>query len=319
MIKPEFPETEAERQKTLDSLNLLDSDSEERFDRLTRLACKVFNVPIALVCLIDNNRQWFKARIGISVQETSREISFCAHAIHSDEIMIVEDATIDERFYDNPFVISEPYIRFYAGCPIRYINGQCLGTICIIDKFNRHLNESEKSSLRDLAKLVEREIAMVNLAIVDDLTDLPNRKGFILLARNTIANAIENRLETILVYFDIDQFRIANDRLGYREANMILIQFADLLKKRFKGKAVIGRINADKFAILLSLRENESAELEIERFRQANAEYTHEHHYKIQFSEVMVRMLSPQLRTVEDLLIYADKLMYIKKHGSFRN
>lgn len=133
MKVPEIPSNEHDRLETLRSLRLLDSPSEERFDRLTWMAQRLFGVPIALVSLVDENRQWFKSCLGLSARETSRDISFCGHTILGDDLLVIPDATLDERFSDNPLVFNNPHIRFYAGCPINAPNGMKLGTLCIID------------------------------------------------------------------------------------------------------------------------------------------------------------------------------------------
>jgi len=117
MTAPECPPDEVARLQTLKSLAVLDSPHEERFDRLTRMAKRLFDVPIALLSLIDEHRQWFKSRVGLPLSETPRDISFCGHAILGEGIFIIPDATADDRFHNNPLVIDEPNIRFYAGCP----------------------------------------------------------------------------------------------------------------------------------------------------------------------------------------------------------
>ena len=118
MQTPVIPKDEEERLRALRLLNILDTSDEERFDRLTRLAKRMFGVPIALVSLVDENRQWFKSCIGLEVRETPRDISFCGHSILGDDIFIVNDASSDVRFSDNPLVTDDPNIRFYAGCPL---------------------------------------------------------------------------------------------------------------------------------------------------------------------------------------------------------
>ena len=117
MWVPAKPVDEAARLDALHRLNVLDTGPEERFDRLTRLAKRLFNVPIALVSLVDAERQWFKSAAGVDVSQTPRNISFCGHAILGDQILMICDARLDERFYDNPLVVGDPRIRYYAGCP----------------------------------------------------------------------------------------------------------------------------------------------------------------------------------------------------------
>jgi len=159
MLPPEYPENEALRLSTLRECRLLDSQPEERFDRITRLARQIFHTDIALISLIDEERQWFKSRQGLEAQETHRDISFCGHAILSSDVYVVEDASKDIRFSDNPLVLDAPYIRFYAGAPLHTKNGQRIGTLCIIDSEARILTTQELASLRDLADCVEHEIA----------------------------------------------------------------------------------------------------------------------------------------------------------------
>lgn len=158
MKAPDFPEHEAERQTALDQTGLLDTGPEERFDRLTRMARNVFHVPIALVSLIDRDRQWFKSSQGLEAEETPRDLSFCGHAIHRSDLFIIENALDDERFRDNPLVQEEPFIRFYAGAPLHDAEGFRLGTLCVIDREPRTLDDEDKKLLREIANCVEREI-----------------------------------------------------------------------------------------------------------------------------------------------------------------
>jgi len=158
MLEPTLPKDEEMRLATLRGLNILDSPSEERFDRLTRIAQRILEVPIALVSLVDSNRQWFKSRQGLAAMETPRSISFCGHAIHSDEAFVIPDATLDARFADNPLVIGAPCIRFYAGQPLKANNGSRLGTLCLIDTKPSQLSQTDLDLLRDLGALVEIEL-----------------------------------------------------------------------------------------------------------------------------------------------------------------
>lgn len=155
MKAPEIPDNETERQQALDDTGLLTEGPEERFDRITRLACHTFSVPIALVSLIDRGRQWFKSREGLDATETPRDISFCGHTIHQSEPMIIEDTLEDERFFDNPLVTSAPDIRFYAGAPLHTDTGHRLGTLCLIDRQPRSFDDTQIALLRDLAGMVE--------------------------------------------------------------------------------------------------------------------------------------------------------------------
>ncbi|WP_111497050.1 GAF domain-containing protein [Marinobacter bohaiensis] len=159
MEAPEKPSNERERQQAVDATRLVGSAPEERFDRLTRLARDLFDVEIALVTLVDRDRQWFKSCQGLDADETPRSVSFCGHAILESRTLVVENALEDRRFADNPLVVGPPNIRFYAGAPLHSPDGYRLGTLCIIDPRPRTFSPEDGRKLRDLADCVEREIA----------------------------------------------------------------------------------------------------------------------------------------------------------------
>ena len=138
-------------------MRILETAAEEGFDSITRAAARHFNVPIALISLVDEKRQWFKSRVGIDVCETAREDSFCAHAIGRRDVLVVEDALKDDRFASNPLVTGDPFIRFYAGALIT-INGHDLGTLCIIDREPRQFHPHEQQELSRMAHLVKRQV-----------------------------------------------------------------------------------------------------------------------------------------------------------------
>ena len=152
------PPDEDRRLEALRQLKILDSPPEERFDRITRLASQMFKVPIALISLIDADRQWFKSRTGLDAQQTSRDASFCGHAILDIRALVVPDALCDDRFADNPLVQSDPRVRFYAGQPISAPDGSLIGTLCLIDHQPRQFAQADIKALGDLAAMVEREL-----------------------------------------------------------------------------------------------------------------------------------------------------------------
>ena len=162
MINGNIPKNEAERLAKLRSFNILDTLEDESYDDLTFLAAKICETPISLVSLIDQSRQWFKSHHGLETRETPREYAFCAHAINQDELFIVEDAELDERFKDNPLVIGHPNIKFYAGAPLILENDIRIGTLCVIDKESRVLTKKQKSSLEALSRQV---VAQLNLRL----------------------------------------------------------------------------------------------------------------------------------------------------------
>ena len=161
MLAPAIPAYENDRLKALQELDILDTPSEDRFDRLVRLGQDMFEVPIALISLVDINRQWFKSCFGLDVRETSREISFCGHAILGKDIFYIPDAASDSRFADNPLVTGAPHIRFYVGAPL-FSEGQAIGTLCMIDRRPRLLSNEQLRLLRDLADAVEQQLSLHN-------------------------------------------------------------------------------------------------------------------------------------------------------------
>lgn len=164
MSAPDYPVNEAERLLALRSSALLDSPAEERFDRITRLAATLFGVKTCLVSLVDSDRLWFKSKVGLEAETLGRDISFCGHAILEQGVFLVTDATQDPRFSDNPLVIADPRIRFYAGAPLFEPGGHAIGTLCLIDSTAREFSDKQKQILRDLADLVEQEIARLEQA-----------------------------------------------------------------------------------------------------------------------------------------------------------
>jgi diguanylate cyclase (GGDEF)-like protein len=248
-----LPNNESQRLHSLHALGILDTAPEERFDRLTRLARHFFEVPIALVSLVDSERQWFKSRDGIDQEETAREHSFCAHAILDVEtVMVVSDATTDERFRANPFIAASRPIRFYAGCPVKAPDGSPLGTLCVMDHQPREVEADDAIVLKDLAELVEHEFKSLTLATSDDLTGLANRRGFDAIGVHTLALCGRVARPATLLLFDLDDFKGVNDTLGHAAGDRTLQRFADHLLSTFRDSDVVARLGGDEFCVLLS-------------------------------------------------------------------
>ncbi|MQA19800.1 GAF domain-containing protein [Rugamonas rivuli] len=158
MLAAPIPDNDAERLAALRELLILDTPPEQRYDKVVQFAAEEFDMPIALLSLIDENRQWFKANVGLDVCETARDISFCGHAILQSDIFVIPDARADARFADNPIVTGEPYVIFYAGAPLRMPSGFTIGTLCIIDHKPRTLDATELAILGTLRDLLLEEL-----------------------------------------------------------------------------------------------------------------------------------------------------------------
>lgn len=315
MLKPAIPSNEKTRLETLRSLNILDSSPEERFDRLTRLARRLFGVPIALVSLIDADRQWFKSSFGLEAKETSREISFCGHAILGDEIFEVPDAALDERFHDNPMVTESPNIRFYAGCPLTVLNGSKLGTLCLIDQEPRAFDDDDRELLRDLARMVEMEIAAVQLATMDELTLLSNRRGFESLAQHAINVCVRLEKPVSMLFFDLNNFKEVNDQYGHAEGDRALTTFSNILMEVFRDSDVIGRLGGDEFVVLLTNTNQAEAKEVLTRLQSMIAEHnvTAKRGYDITYSVGTIEYDMNIHGSIAELINAADQLMYVQK------
>jgi diguanylate cyclase (GGDEF)-like protein len=315
MLVAPIPENEPIRLSTLRTLRLLDTPAEERFDRLTRLARRLFDVPIALVSLLDENRQWFKSCAGLGVRETGRDISFCGHAIMHDDVFMIPDARTDARFHDNPLVTGEPGIRFYAGQPLTVPNGSKLGTLCLIDTRPRELDGESVGLLRDLAHIAEQEIAAIELATVDELTLIANRRGFEALAQHALNVCRRMGRGASLLFFDLDGFKSINDRFGHAEGDRALTTFAATLRRSFRESDVIGRLGGDEFVVLLTDAGDEETQRALDRLRDALAtcNAAAERGYQIRFSVGQTLFEAGKHGSVIDLLALSDSRMYADK------
>ena len=316
MLKPKTPLDEGLRLETLRSLKLLDSAPEERFDRLTRLAKRLFGVPICLVSIVDANRQWFKSAQGLDAPETPRDISFCAHAILDDKLFIVPNTLEDERFADNPLVLNDPNIRFYAGYPLKVMNGSKMGTLCIIDREPREFSDEDYDLLKDLAAMAEQEIAAVQLASLDELTLISNRRGFNSLALHSLNISKRHKTKVELLFFDLDDFKQINDKFGHAEGDKALIAFAEIMRQEFRESDVFARIGGDEFAALLSVNDEVDSSEILSRFDKAVANYNRlaNRGYDLKYSVGCVNTINDEDITIDNLLNRADKNMYKQKH-----
>jgi diguanylate cyclase (GGDEF)-like protein len=269
MIEAALPGNEQARLEALHGLGVFYTPAEERFDRITRLACRLLDAPIAMVTLVDATCQWFKSKRGTFGSEDSRTISFCAHAILQEGTMVVPNALLDPRFADNPLVLGEPFIRFYAGHPLKALDGSQVGTLCVLDRKPREIGPADLEALRDLAALVDNEIRMEALsqaqldlirerdaihrkAMLDSLTHLWNRQAILDVLARELARGRRTGEPVAVLMADVDHFKTINDTHGHLAGDAALQEVARRLRASVRPYDAIGRYGGEEFLIVLS-------------------------------------------------------------------
>jgi diguanylate cyclase (GGDEF)-like protein len=268
MKAPAIAPDEKERLKILDDLGIVYSPAEERFDRITRLARRIFDVPIALVSLITSNTQWFKSSQGLTVCETSREVSFCGHAILGDDVFVIPDALKDPDFADNPIVVNEPHVRFYAGQPVK-LNSVKLGTLCIIDHRPRRFQQADFDTLKSLALWIENELklslytasqkelmarvgTLQRKMLIDSVTGCWNKRGLDKLINNEISRAHRQEDPVSLIKVDMES-TIAGTRKPFPTAtvDVILKEVAQQIRSSIRSHDIVGKIGKYQFLVCM--------------------------------------------------------------------
>ncbi len=242
---------ERERLEALVRLDVLDTPPEPEFDRVARLVKNIFEVDIAIVSMIDAHRQWYKACIGLGIGEVARRDSFCTLTIREAGPVVAPDATLDPRFADNPYVRGEPYIRFYAGMPLRTSDGHAIGTLCAIDHQPRQFGDRETAILRDLADVVMAEIELRQLASTDVLTGAASRRAFGEDGANAVALSRRHGNPLSCIAIDLDHFKRINDTYGHAAGDRVLAAAADAIRRSLRQSDSFARIGGEEFAILL--------------------------------------------------------------------
>lgn len=247
MQEAPIPKNEKKRLFALHKLGLLDTKPEKRFDRITHLATRIFNVPISTLTLVDSKREWFKSCVGIPVREGDRAISFCGHALLAKKIFIIPDTKKDKRFADNPMVIGKPFIRFYAGVPIVDVRGERIGVFCIKDKKPRKFSKNDKEILKNLSSWAELEVNSRNLSIaLEEEKKLRDKlvQNFKQLEESKVKD--EAILESVgdgLIAVDNDRKimlinKVATDMLGWRTEDLIGKVITDLRLEDQMGNVI---------------------------------------------------------------------------------
>ena len=304
-------EAEAARQFALERYDILDSADEYCVDHITNAAKLALNVPSAAISLIDGNRQWFKSRISLDVSETPRDIAFCDHTIRQDGPFIVENASLDVRFCNSPFVRGYPFFMSYIGVPLVTPDGHRIGSLCGMDIVPRKFKSSKMEVLGELAELVIHELELRQQAHKDRLTGALTRSGFSVEVRKAISLYDRQKIISTLILFDIDLYKMVDRRSGCSSGNSLLASLIKLLIKRLRPSDCVGRIGGTQFAVLLTGSDIDEARAGtqdvLNMMRQADAGVI----VDISFSQI-----SPAIGICEDWLVQANiELQALKEAG----
>jgi len=314
-LKPALDETM--RLQTLNALKILDTPREERFDRITKLARRLLDVPVALFSLVDDDRIWFKSRQGLDSAEMPRAGALCDYALRCETVFVVKNAAKDARFRDNPVVTESPEVRFYAGCPIKAQDGSRLGTLCVLDTVPRQVVQEDIELMQDLGQMIEDELSTLTMATTDELTMLANRRGFRMITEPMIALCQRAWHPATVVVFDLDGLKQINDEFGHEAGDLAIKDFAKLLLKAFRDSDVVARVGGDEFCILLTDPTETNPRIPLERLQLRIDSYNAESQrpYHLAFSAGTVTFNKNRHASVDDLLRDADQCMYSEKRS----
>jgi diguanylate cyclase (GGDEF)-like protein len=312
---------EEDRLAALDRYDVLDTGPEKAFDRITRMARTIFDVPISTITFVDGHRQWFKSQNGLSNSETPREVSFCNLAVRQAVPLVVPDTWADNRFRDNAFVQGPPFIRFYAGAQLRTPQGYNIGTLCIIDQKPHTLTDVQITLLADLADAVMSQLELRMLAIRDGLTGVLSRRAFRDEANRAIAQAIRQGYSLSCAIFDLDHFKAVNDTHGHAVGDAVLMQSVQACVASVRKSDVLGRIGGEEFAIVFPDANSLAAMKIAEKARKAIAGVSvlTERSESVSVSASFgVATMDKSIADVDELLRRADTALYASK-SSGRN
>lgn len=351
MISAPAPDNEEDRLEALRILGILDTVPEQSFDDLTLLAASVCATPMSFVSLIDRDRQWFKSHHGIAIEQTGRDVAFCAHAIlEPQRIMEVPDAAADSRFADNPLVRAEPRVRFYAGVPLVTEGGYALGTLCVLDHKPRQLEPRQRAALQALARQATAQLKMRSMhralqqalesartyqaeleetqrrlrrlnmqlhtqAITDPLTGLYNRLALMQQLNQAVARAKRADEPLSLLLIDVDHFKTFNDTYGHLAGDRALRRLAQIIRSTAREGDTTARYGGEEFVSVLPATPAEGAATVAERIRQAvfKAQWRHR---DITISIGVVTRQAGHPRCSAELLFQdADQALYRAKEG----
>jgi diguanylate cyclase (GGDEF)-like protein len=300
--------------RALTTFCVLDTLPDERFDRITRLACAALNVPVALVTLVDRERQWLKSRHGLATAAEEYWLSLCSKSVAADGQLVVRDTQAEPDFEDHPLVVGDPHLRFYAGQSIRGPDDSHIGALCIVDGRPRPFPVRDADVLSDLTALVEREILLLEHATTDELTRLSNRRGFAQVAHHILALCRRSAQPAVVVSVDLDNFKAVNDEHGHAVGDRVLRAFSKMLFTHFRDSDVVARVGGDEFAVLLSGTTTAHVIQSFDRLGEEFSASTLARTYpKLHWSAGLADFDPRSEATIEALLNEADARMYRAK------
>lgn len=243
---------ETERLAALQQLDMLDTPRDPGFNRIVRIVKQTFEVDIGIVSFIDAHRQWYKACSGLTQDEMPRQDTFCQHVVAAEDPIIVQDATKDPRFSQNPAVTGDAHIRFYAGVPLKTAEGHVVGTVCAINRRPRSFSSRDLSILEELAGAAMDRVELLQTASTDSLTGAMTRRAFKQEAERLISLAIRHRHDLSCLVLDVDHFKQVNDNHGHAAGDEVLKAVASACRTVMREEDLFGRQGGEEFAILLA-------------------------------------------------------------------
>ncbi|PAJ74953.1 hypothetical protein CJF42_07705 [Pseudoalteromonas sp. NBT06-2] len=281
--KSPIPTNESERLLELESYNIVDSLPEDEYDDIVLISSHICNTPIAIVALIDETRKWHKSKVGINKESVPRDIAICSHTILNDEILVVNDTHLNEKFCNIGMVTKAPFVRFYAGVPLINTSGFALGTLCVLDTKPNQLNDFQINSLkalarqvitllelrRNLAQLEKQKHELFALSQTDDLSNLFNRRVLSRELSKELKRSVRYGGNFALMMLDLDYFKILNDKYGHAYGDKAIQKIGKLLKEKSRDTDCCIRYGGDEFIILMPNTNAEQAIYVSERIRQS--------------------------------------------------
>jgi len=305
------------RQRALDRYDILDSEAEKPFETVVNLVQNTLQVPMCAVSLIDRDRQWFKARRGLEVSETSRNVSFCTHTIERGEPLIVRDATKEPLFKDNPLVTGAPHIRAYLGVPLMTPDGYNLGSLCAIDNKPREFPPHEVNILKSFAKIVMDQLELRQIASRDSLTGALARRAWVEKAEEELKRTRRYGHALSFAMFDIDHFKRVNDTHGHREGDRVIQSLADCAMDEMREQDIFGRFGGEEFVLMMPETAIDGARELVERIRTGFADNPVKTSKGVEIRCTVSAGIAElaELETLETVLTRADGCLYAAKRA----